>query len=601
MAARQSSYQPYVERASPTIDDDRRLADLLNEQTAFESLLPDLEEFIGRQTEMQQAMALWQQLQQLHAAAETPTAESAAEITAIGTTPVLAIVGQAGVGKSAFARRLVERINPIPTASLYFNLRSDRSVAPAVIVQQIQRFLAETGDDPRLILLDNLEDPALIPPLLTLGGCTLLVTSRQFLDPTIAAATLELPALLELDAVALLQSIANSRSMQADYDLTRSIVHCCDALPLALRIMGGLLQTQPQLRLDDCLQRLQQERQRCEQARLSYAAVRACFNLSCHYLDARSTRLLRLLGLLPAPTVTLKTAAALSETSIYFARDSIDHLLRVRLLESTGRERYHLSDLLRLLAKGQLAIEESAETRQAARLRLCQTYQETAEVISLGLDARSRQQLTRIYGRGHASFEQDLLLNAQSWFAAERSNLLTAIDWAWQAEDWTIGLEIVKSLTLFLALRREWTEVEALLLRAISMAEKLADHLQTGQLLNHLGNVYLQQGEWEKAKAPYQRSLELLHDLQEPRQESQTLANLGIVYLEQGDRETAATLWSAALTRLPTGSTPDRHLTQWMRSTHESLLETVLFQLDDRHQSHKFLDAIGSMFKRLLS
>lgn len=589
MAVKQSGYQPYTERLSWAIEDDRQLADLLNEQTAFESLRPELEEFVGRQTEMQQAMALWQQL---HLEAEA--------------VKVLAIVGPGGVGKSTFALRLVERIYPMPTAQLYFNLRRDRSVAPMFIVQEVQHALANAGTEPVLILLDNLEDQALIPMLLTLGtGYTLLVTSRQPLDPamvtTAAVATLNLPGLAEHDAIALLQSIAESKSIQTEDEIARSIVRCCDALPLALRIVGGLLQTQSKLELSDFLQRLNQERQRCEQTHLSYAAVRASFNLSCQYLDTRSTRLLRLLGLLPEPAVTLKTAAVLLETSIYLARDSIAHLLRVRLLESTDKERYHLPDLLRLLAKGQLAIEESAETRQAARLRLCQSYQETAEVMSLGLDASSRQQITRIYGRGRASFEQSLLLNAQKWFAAERANLLVALDWALQAEAWTIGLNIVNDLALFLVTRSEWAEVEAMLLRAISIAEKVADRPKIAQLSSRLGNAYLQQGEWEKAKIPYQRCLELLHELQEPMQESQTLANLGIVYLEQGNRETAVTLWIAALTRLPPDSTHDRNLTQWMQSTNAALLETVLIELDDRHPAHKFLNTIGGMFKRMLS
>ena len=589
MAVKQSGYQPYTERLSWAIEDDRQLADLLNEQTVFESPSLELEDFVGRQTEMQQAMALWQQLHLESDAAK-----------------VLAIVGQGGVGKSTFALRLVERLHPIPTARLYFNLRRDRSVTPTSIVQQVQHALAEAGDAPMLILLDNLEDQALIPMLLTLGtGYTLLVTSRQPLDPatvtTTAVDTLTLPGLSELDGVALLQSIAESKSIQTEDEIARSIVRCCDALPLALRIVGGLLQTQSKLQLSDCLQRLKQERQRCEQTRLSYVAVRASFNLSCQYLDTRSARLLRLLGLLPEPTVTLKTAAVLSETSVYLARDNIAHLLRVRLLEVTDKERYRLPDLLRLLAKGQLAIEESADTRQAARLRLCQSYQETAEVMSLGLDASSRQQIARIYGRGRASFEQTLSLNAQNWFASERSNLLVAIDWALQAEAWTIGLNIVNNLTLFLATRSEWVEVEAMLLRAISVAEKVTDRQQIAQLLNRLGNAYLQQGEWEKAKPPYQRSLELLHELQEPVQESQTLANLGIIYLEQGNRETATTLWTAALTRLIPGSTHDQNLTQWMQVTNAALLETVLIELAGRHPAHKFLNTIGDMFKRMLS
>ncbi|NEQ22902.1 MAG: hypothetical protein F6K28_27865, partial [Microcoleus sp. SIO2G3] len=214
MAAEQSNYRPYAAQLHPAIASDPRLPELLSKQPAPNSL-PSLE-FTGRQAELQQAIALLQQLR-----------------SEPGSARVLAIVGQAGVGKSAFALRLAHQIKPISLPSLYFNLRGDRPVSPAAIEQQVQTALT-VGNRPILILLDNLEEQTLIRPLLRLGDRALLVvTSRQPLE---AAVTLELSALSESDAIALLQAIAPSKLAEADRDIARSIVRCCDALPLALRI-----------------------------------------------------------------------------------------------------------------------------------------------------------------------------------------------------------------------------------------------------------------------------------------------------------------------------------------------------------------------------
>jgi tetratricopeptide (TPR) repeat protein len=581
MFVKHSGYQPYLDpsqcdRSNLAIADNSGLAELLREQ-AVSLLPPDLEDFTGRHVEVQQAIALWHQLQ-----LEPETA------------PVLAIAGQPGIGKSAFALHLAHQLTQQTAAQLYFNVRRDRLISSTKIAQQIQN-LPVSSDRPILVVLDNLDDQTLLDSLLALvHGCVFLVTSRH----PVAVTTLELSALSEFNAIALLQTIARSKSISEEYETARSIIHCCDTIPLAIRLIGGLLQTHPHLELSDCLQQLQAERQRCKLSHLSYPAIRASFNLSYQTLDVRSRYLLRLLGLLPQPSLTLKTAAALSKTSILSTQKSIAHLSQLYILETSGKERYCLVDLLRLLVKSQLAIEESAESRQAARLRLIHAYQDAAKAVSSGLDASSRQQLTQIYGQDQEDFEQSLLVNAQNWFASERSNLLSAVEWAFQAEAWAIGLTLVKYLTSFLMLRGEWADLEAMLLNAIPIAQTLADDLQTAQLLNSLGNVYLHQGQWEKAKDSYQQSLEILHPLQKPIQESQTLANLGIIYWEQGDRDTAANLWSAALMQLPVGSSSDRNLTHWMQVTNAELLKTVLLQLEDRQQSRQFWGAIGRMVQR---
>ncbi|NJP12087.1 MAG: hypothetical protein HC866_23630 [Leptolyngbyaceae cyanobacterium RU_5_1] len=464
MAAKQSAYQPHIHRSKPVINNDQHLAELLQsvEITSHSYTLPLLKDFIGRQADVQQAISLWQQLRPRSSAR------------------VMAIVGQAGVGKSAFALHLAHQLKPLfPDAQIYLNLRADQLASPGTVTQQLLGALSATdlhqlSNRRILLLLDHLEDQAQLRPLLALGTtCTILVTSRQPLSET---ATLELQPMSISDALLLLQAIAPSKSIQSEPKTARAIARLCDALPLPLRIVAGLLQTQPELQPGNCLQLLSDERQRCEQANLSYPAICASFNLSYQHLEAEPARLLRLIGLLAEPNFTLKIAAALTEMSIDTTQASIAQLLSMHLLEFVSKERYRLPSLLLRLVKRQLAIVESSETRQSARLRLSQIYQETAETISSGLGAsyhqlsQHRGQLNATQVKDRITFKQ-LSLNAQSWFEIERPNLLAVLNWAIQAEAWQSVLPTVVSVTQFVDRRGDRSDWKTILLAAIAAAK----------------------------------------------------------------------------------------------------------------------------------
>ncbi|MBD2088787.1 tetratricopeptide repeat protein [Microcoleus sp. FACHB-1515] len=529
------------------------------EQLAQPPALPLLPaQFTGRQAETQQAIALWQRLRPR-------------------TAPkVMAIVGQAGVGKSAFAVHLAHQIRSrFTNGQVYLNLRSEPPLSPAAIEQQICRALSveqlsELSDRRILLLLDAIETAAQLQPLLKLSeDCTILVTSAQ---PLAEIDTIELQPLSSADGIALLQAIAPAKPILAEAKTAKAIVQLCDNLPLPLCLIAALLQ-QPQLQLDDCLQQLMEERKRCEQAHLSYPAIRASFHLSYRRLDAPTARLLRRIGVLVEPTLTAETAAALSD-SIESAQASLALLRRMRLLEWTGTD-YRLPDLLRRLVKSQLAIEESTETRQALRLRLAQHYQEMAEILSSCWEA------------------------SRSIFERDRSNFLAAIDWAIQAEAWPIAIPTIASLTPFMLDRGDAARWLQMLQTAIAAAAS-SDALPVAQLHNHLGNTYAHLGDWEKAKAHYQQSLQHLQDRQEPIREAQTIANLGLVYRQQNNLEAAAMQWAIALGRLPAGSAADRAMIQWMQSIDEALLQKAGSRVD-RPAASNLLGAIGGIFKRIIS
>ncbi|MBD2019476.1 hypothetical protein H6F43_04655 [Leptolyngbya sp. FACHB-36] len=620
MSADRRDYQPHLLSTGATVEvDDKRATELLQAliQPAAHQLPPTLQDFTGRQVEAEQAMTHVQRLRRDRSDAAS----------------VLVIMGKAGIGKSSLATQVAHRLTRLfPDAQVYINLRGTE-IEPlssiAAVTQLLQSLgIAHAVPDPQvetdlsswmggrriLALLDNAYSEAQVQPFLSLGaGCAVLVTSRKSL--TLAeAATLELGEMPAAEAIELLQRVAPVEPIQTEWETAKAIVDSCGYLPLAIRILGGLLRHRPNLQLVT-LPKLRNERQRLESMGLSYPELRASFSMSYQNLDDHSARLLRLLGLLAEPSFTLKTATSLLDSSPDTVRSCLKQLVDVQLIELVEpmSKRYRLHDVIRQLVRGQLAIAESTETRHTARLHLSQAYLEIAEVMSLALDPIIRQRLGQQYGNGQrqlpAEFEQRLYLSALNWFDIERLNLLASIDWAFQTEAWELVLAMVNYLTPFFSVRADWAAWETTHRMALTAAEKVGDRLCAAHLHNNLGNAYLYQQNREKAKEHYKHSLASLDPLQDATQRSQTLANLSLVSLEQGNQQDAAALWESALTLLDSGSLEQRAMLKWMRSVNESLLQTVYQQLGDvlieplpeAQPSRNFFSAIGGVFKRWIN
>ncbi|HBB36335.1 MAG TPA: hypothetical protein DDZ80_02365 [Cyanobacteria bacterium UBA8803] len=583
--------------------------------TAVHQLSSDLADFTGRQTELDRLTAYL-----LQATASRGTGNSVAVVT-----------GMAGVGKSALALHLAHELNPnFPDAQLYVNLRGTEG-QPLEPLEVLAGFLRALGvDDPlipqslterselyrsllsnkrALVLLDNARDEFQIRPLLPdCATCAVLVTTSRHLPALEEAMILDLPVMTDTEARSLLQKLVGVERTTAEPEATQQILDLCDRLPLAIRITGGILRTSPDWRLAYYASKLAERRQRLIQLRLGDLDVRTSLTLSYQELEALPARLFRLLGLLVGLNFVPGVAAALLESEPVIAEESFQTLVDRQLVELTSEGRYRFHDSVRLFARGQLAQEEPAEARQAARLRISRYYLETTEIWDLALNLETRRQLTLLLvkGKDQSFVERNLLLAALNWFEMERPNLLASVEWAHQAEAWTIVISLTRNLVNFFnthnywadwerthwlaleasrelgtrqgeaqtlinlgnvySLKSHWEKASNCYEQSLGIFSELSDRPGVAKSLSNLGNVYAQQGYWEKAINSYQESLSLFDELKDRYREGQTLANMGIVYAQQNDKDRAILFWQDSLTKLHPDLSKSKRVAEWLQS-----------------------------------
>ncbi|MFE9532840.1 BTAD domain-containing putative transcriptional regulator [Streptomyces sp. NPDC006691] len=303
------------------------------------------------------------------------------------------LTGLGGVGKSALAAAAAHRARrAFPDGQLYVDLRgADAEPADSAdVLAHLLRSLgvAEGGvpDDAGqrgalfrsllagrrvLILLDNARDTAQVRPLLPgTPGSAVLVTSRTRIAGLPGARLLDVEAMSEQDALAMLETIVADGRVAVDRDAARQLVAACGHLPLAVRIAAARLTARPDWGVADLAVRLGDERHRLDELEADGLGVDAAFRLSYEGLDADAARAFRLTSAAAVPLFGRATAAALLDLDEDAAEDALEALVDAGLLEAPGVDSYRFHDLVRIFARRVLADSPDAVARPAAQHRL---------------------------------------------------------------------------------------------------------------------------------------------------------------------------------------------------------------------------------------
>jgi DNA-binding SARP family transcriptional activator len=290
--------------------------------------------------------------------------------------PIVAIGGQAGVGKSALAVRVGHLLRDIfPDGQLYVSLRGTQThprdpfealvsmiaalgtpagMIPDDLDEQVRLYRTLTAGRRSLVVLDDAADAAQVRPLLPSGHrCAVVVTSRWHLADLAGAHHLRLDVLPEEDAMALLAATAGKERVAGARPAAHHIVDLCGRLPLALRIAGTKVASRPHWSLSHMAERLVDQRRRLDELRVGDLEVRASLALSFRRLDPALDAAAKRLGLLEAPTFTTRAAAAVLDLPVTATEDLIDQLVEWQILQYAGRDdedqpRFLFPDLLRL-------------------------------------------------------------------------------------------------------------------------------------------------------------------------------------------------------------------------------------------------------------
>jgi DNA-binding SARP family transcriptional activator/tetratricopeptide (TPR) repeat protein len=497
-------------------------------------------------------------------------AEQLARLDGLAAARLVAVVGTAGVGKTALVLRWAHRLRErYPDGQLYVDLCGFSATAPLRPAEVLGRFLRDLGVPPPqvpadeaeaaaryrtlladrrvLVVLDNARDAGQVRPLLPGGtGCLAVVTSRDRLDSLVAyegAARLRLDPLPDGESQALLAHLLGRTPLADEPAAAGDLARLCAHLPLALRIAAaGVAGRQADLAGYVALLR-EQGLDGLALVDDPQAAVRATFDLSYAALADPAQRLFRLFGCLPGVDLTGESAAALAGVDRGTAARLLDRLGAAHLLaEDAGRFGCH--DLLRDYAVRLARAMPQAERGAAAR-RLIEWYVAAAEAAAdlvrpdrLRLPAMVGDARAPVWGRAD---------QAVAWLDAERHSLAMvaqhAAGFGMPAAAWRLA----GCLRSYLIQRGHLPELLAISRAALAAAESAGD--PTGRAVAHLalGTAHFVRQHHELAVGQYRRAEECARAAGWQEGRAVALHSLGNAYQGAGRRAEAARSYARAL------------------------------------------------------
>jgi tetratricopeptide (TPR) repeat protein len=471
---------------------------------------------------------------------------------------IIGLRGMGGVGKTALAFALAEGLKDrFPDGQLFISMQgtSPKPLAPAEAMAQVIRSFAPALRLPEsveelanlyrsvldgkcvLLLLDNALNDGQVRSLLPPAKCSLIVTSRlKFKLPGMVLKDLEV---LKLDkAVELLHNTAgmdssdgSSQKMGAWEDLAR----LCGCLPVALRAAGSFLANTPDSSLEQYARELQDEKKRLKLIGKEGVDEDLDLKLSLSYshLAPETTRVFRELSVFPSDFDAKAEEVICQDDS----HRLLSELLRWSLveyqrpsLEDEGR--YHLHDLVRLFAAGQLVGAGGEDARNDAQQRHAEYFK---GVLSSA---------TEIYKNGDA-------LSGLSRFDLERVNIESV--WAWAKRNLARSTTAASICNTFLnwpllhELRMHPRELISRLETALAAAQQLKDKSMEAVHLGNLGNAYADLGETRKAIDYYEQALAIAREIGDRRGEGNALGSLGSAYYLLGETRKAIDYYEQAL------------------------------------------------------
>jgi len=479
-------------------------------------------------------------------------------------SPVVAVIdGMAGCGKTTLALHVAALVGDrYPDAHLFADLHgySDRepvepaaalltllrqlgvpaTAVPAEPAERVTMWRTELSRRRVLVVLDNAYSSAQLADLLpTSAGALALVTSRRRLVGLDGAHPESLPLLTEPDALALLARIAGER-VGAEPAASAEVVRRCGGLPLALRLAGARLAHRPQWRVADLVRRLGEST--LPELAIEDRSVSDAFALSYGQLAGPARRMFRLLGVHPAALFDAPVAAALAGLPLEDARDLLDDLIDVHLLDEPEHGIFRLHDLLREFAATLAADLPPAERRTAVEAVL---DLQTHIFVASTLPAR-RALLDLDLGRPRPR-RPDLVAAVADPVARlewERPQLGGYVD---AAAGTTYAWWIPRAAWWYLFSRGYYDDLRALFERSLALVERAGDRAGLAVVANYLASAYVRIADFPRALSMIDRALTVQEELGNHRAVATALGNRAGLYTALGRQAECIASGRAAL------------------------------------------------------
>ncbi|MCS7483259.1 tetratricopeptide repeat protein [Umezawaea endophytica] len=489
---------------------------------------------------------------------------------------VIALDGLPGVGKTALAVHWAHRMRDrFPDGAWFVNLNGfgegpviDENEVVAELLEAFQAAadcpptpvarrakLREVLDGRQmLVVLDNAHDAEHVQSLIPLlAGSVVVVTSRVRLSGLALAHTARGFTVLPLDgdlAASWLRERIGGRAL-ADPESLARLASLAGGLPLALGIIGEYVAAQQGKPLRDFVAQLRERRAVLglgDNGTRTVMSLRAVFDCSYRDLPPEQKRLFRLLGTYPGLDFPPHVAAALVGVPPARVRDQLDGLVWARLLEAHEDDRYRFHDLLRTYASERAEVEESAEERERAAVRLVDWFLHTCHHADRKLFSyRESVPMTALAdGVEPLDFaDEDAAMN---WCVRERAEVAGVIDYAS-----SVGLHehvwrLVPAVGEVMMRQGFKDEVLQSLRAAVFSARKAANRYAESGILANLGFAYSRFHDHEEADRCFRRAYDLAVEVDDRIGVATVLRNMAERAAVVGDHTRAMEMFGRALT-----------------------------------------------------
>jgi tetratricopeptide (TPR) repeat protein len=487
-----------------------------------------------------------------------------------GSTPIVAISGSGGAGKSSLAIHAACLVrDQFTDGQLFVDLQgqSEYPLDPSDVQATFLRALGVDGSlipvDPGergglfrsalakrrvLILLDNARDEGQLRPLLPGDSkCGMLITSRRQLLGLEGALFIALMPFPPAESVAMLSKIAGAKRCKQQRSEAEEIARLCDGLPLALRLAGTRLAANKSLPLAKLAASLEDESRRLKELRVGDRTVRASLQLSYDRRTNREQLLFRFLSLLDVQSFAAWVAASVLGSTLDEAETLLTSLVDNQLLviapEGTdGGVRYRFHDLIRVLAR-ELVRADPQQDRTDAIGRVLDDYCLLAEFHAVRLNPGGYFERTGPAEVAAGAYPERIagLLDEDpyQWFSAEFATLRFAIEYCAAAAFPRYAWRLALAVQDFLELQGNLKDWEHLARLGLAAAEQ--DQDQTATALGHrsLGIALLYKGDVGEAVAELRRALLPADGSGTDKRTAITLRSLGEALSEAGQWDEA--------------------------------------------------------------
>lgn len=471
--------------------------------------------------------------------------------------PIVVISGPAGMGKTSLAVQWAARIAPrFPGGHLFLDLRGhdpDHAVTAAQALAHLLRGLdvpedrIPAGESARsalyrtllhgrrcVVLVDNAGSVDEVLPLVP-GSDTsvLVVTSRRSLTGLVARHAVHHVVLDALDAassVALLGKVLGRARVAREPAATARLARVCAGMPLALRIAAARLVAMPGRPVAELADELSGARLDGLAVEGDARTVRAVLAGAYRPLSPGAARMLRLLGTVPAPTVSGHLGAALADVPPAAGRAVLAELTGAHLVVSAGEDRYRFHDLIREFARDRAAAEEPDPRAVAGRLLDWYLFiaDEANRLVNPDRDAVKpafRFPLPPLPfppGRHEAT----------AFLESGRDGFLPVVQYARDQGMPTEAWHLVYLLTSFYEVSGHWTERVELCRTGLAAARDTGDRVAEAEMLRALGVAYYMTRRLAEAVETNLAALGVVRDVGDLAGEGHVLNNLANAYAE---------------------------------------------------------------------